>query len=297
MLTRFLALGVLLIGLQSAFGAERSLVVARRTTAGAIVAAPRAAERSVVVASREVPVEKLDETAETIALIKQKERELERLQAEIRQLKAGLGNDAQIVIRIEMLEVSLSKLRRMGDDFTIPLGPSKGKVFKSYLDSLVENHAAKTLCQPNLVVTSGRPASFHVGGEIPIPSRDDPKAAVAFQMFGTAVDLLAIVTDSEHVRMELRVKQSEIDEARIIDINGSKIPALSTRQCDTAVEAKFGEPVVLNGFVSTGTENVKSSDGQMKDQDNEIMLLVVVTPELVESKTPRNADTGKPPKK
>jgi Flp pilus assembly secretin CpaC len=280
MLTRILALCVVLIATQSAVAEKRSLVV-HRTTHGAIVPAPQAPERSVVAASREVPVGKSDKAADTGRLLKEMERELERLQAEIKQLKAGLGTDAQILVRIEMLEVSLTKLRKMGTDFTIPSGAVNAKDFNSIIASMIENRVAKSLCQPNIVVISGRPGSFHVGGEIPIPSRHDPKAVVGFQKTGTEVDLLAIATDKQHVRMELRVKQSEIDEAHSVEINGSRVPALKTRQCDTAVEATFGEPVVFNGMTETRRETRKTDNG-MQDEDNEITLMIVVIPELVE---------------
>src|SRR5438270_3059521 len=43
-------------------------------------------------------------------LLKQKLSELERLQREIRQLRAETGTGSQIVVRVQMLEVSLSKL-------------------------------------------------------------------------------------------------------------------------------------------------------------------------------------------
>lgn len=296
--TRIFALCVVLVATQSAVAEERSLVVSRRaTTAGAIVTAPPAPERSVVVASREMPVAASDKAADNDALLKQKERELARLQAEIKQLKAGKGANAQILVRIEMLEVSLTKVRRMGTDFNIPLGAAKGKAFKSHIDWLVENRAAKPLCQPNIVVASGRPGYFHVGGEVPIPrSGGDPKAAVAFQKFGTEVDLLAVATDREHVRMELRIKQSEIDNAHSVVVNGSNFPALRSRQCDTAVETKFGEPVILSGGVEERTETSKIGD-KIVDQINEIALIVVATPELVEPITPPQSESNKASRK
>ena len=124
--TRFLALCVLLIGLHSAVAEERSLVV-RRTTHGAIVAAPQAAERSVVVASREVPATKSSEQDAPAPLApeasspiaKQRQRELVLVRTGIDELKRA-GTNQQILVRIEMLEVSRTKLRRMGTDIVAP---------------------------------------------------------------------------------------------------------------------------------------------------------------------------------
>src|SRR5688500_15607512 len=129
MLPRNLVVWLVLIATQSAVAEERSLVVARRTTDGAIVTAPQAPERSVVVASREVPVD-----------------------------KAARAADKQILVQVEMLEVSRTKLRKMGTD--LPNAPGKtsnAKTMKAYLDWLEENRVAKEISRPNIVVNNGRP--------------------------------------------------------------------------------------------------------------------------------------------
>src|SRR5688572_29110129 len=116
-----------------------------------------------------------------------------------------------------MLEVSRTKLRKMGTD--LPNAPGKtsnAKTMKAYLDWLEENRVAKEISRPNIVVNNGRPASFFVGGEVPIPTRDDANTAVEFRKFGTEVDLLATAADNEQVRMELRIKVSQLDDSHAI---------------------------------------------------------------------------------
>lgn len=280
---------IVLIAIQSAAAEERSIVVARRTTGGAIVTAPRAPERSVVVASREVPATKSSEQNPPAPLSTEKRR-----QAETKQLDAGEGTNRQIVVSIEMLEVSRTKLRRMGAD--VPDAPSKTantKAVTAYTQWLKENRIAKVLAEPNLVVTSGRPGSFFVGGEIPLPSRGDSKKAVEFLKFGTEVDLLATAIGKEQVRMDLRIKVSELDESHAIEIDGTRIPGLTVRQCGLALSVACGETGMIEGPVATRTETVKTSDGQMKDQENEVLLLVAVTPEFVDAITPPESDTSK----
>lgn len=247
------------------------------------------------------------------ALLQQKTRELERLQAEIQQLRSGMGLSAQILVRVEMLEVSLTKMRKAGfetpslsngclgaaelaelqtaltknlETSNQPYTPPKTVTPTSYMDWLVQNNFGKILARPTMVVVSGRPGSFFVGNEIPVPSRPDSKGAVDFQKCGTELDVVAIAKDTKHVRMELRARVSELDASRSVTVNGTNVPALNVpalivRQCDTALEATFGEPMVLNGLIETRTEAQKTDKG-IRNVDNEIMLMIVVIPELVE---------------
>jgi Flp pilus assembly secretin CpaC len=301
MFTRILAVCIALIGLNSTTAQERSLVVSRRTTtAGAIVAAPQSQERSVVVASREVPatessdhVELAPLTPDASSLIaKQRQREAELLRSGIENLNRE-GVNQQILVRIEMLEVSRTKLRKLGTD--LPSAPGKSsnaEAVDSILSSLKENGVAKTLSRPNLVVTGGRPASFFVGGEITIPSRDSAKA-VEFQKFGTEVDLLATAIGDDQVRTELRIKVSELDHSNSIEINGARVPGLTVRQCDTALSVACGETGVIEGPGVTRTETYEASDGKKHSQDDEIVLLIAVTPEIVNPIAPPQTEPSK----
>src|SRR5689334_16589250 len=59
--------------------------------------------------------------------LRKKVNELNRLQAEVRQLRAETGSQQQILVRLQMLEVSLTKLRKLGTDINF-LGSSTFKL-------------------------------------------------------------------------------------------------------------------------------------------------------------------------
>src|SRR4029078_4443318 len=80
-----------------------------------------------------------------------------------------------------------------------------------FMDALKQNNVAKLLAEPTVVVVSGRPGSFNVGGEFPIPAKDGSKAAVEFRKFGTQLDLVALALGDNLVRLEVRTRVSEID--------------------------------------------------------------------------------------
>jgi hypothetical protein len=76
---------------------------------------------------------------------------------------------------------------------------------------------------------------------------------------------------------------SELDDTHSIGAEGSRIPAITVRECDTAVETSFGEPVIINGLVETYFEAIETEHG-VADEQNEVALLIVVTPERVDAK-------------
>jgi Flp pilus assembly secretin CpaC len=241
--------------------------------------------------------------------VQEKTREIERLEAEIKRLREQAGPPVQVLVRVKLMEVSLTRLRQIATDLPASkdglnlsgvesiqkmlnskvaayteqkAGAPAGNGASEFVDWLLQNRIAKVSAEPTLVTVSGRPASFFVGGEIPLPSRTAKQSAVEFQKFGTEVDVLAIAKDKERVRLELRARISEIDNQHSLTVNESKVPSLTVRACDTAIETTFGKTVVLDGMVETRVEARKTEEG-VKTVDNQILTLFVVTPELFDA--------------
>jgi Flp pilus assembly secretin CpaC len=246
--------------------------------------------------------------------LRNKQIELNRLQAEVRQLRAETGTPQQILVHLQMLEVSLTKLRKLGTDVSffgsgstklesvesltkaiesscekLPTGSAgKNDALLGFINWMKENNIAKTLSEPTIVVLDGRPAQFNVGREIPVPARGDSKSAVEFQQVGTQVDIVPIAQGNNRVRLELRARVSEEDDSRSLEIGGSHVPAIDVRQIDTAVETELGKSVVLNGFVEQIKTTVEQQGGETTDETVDVALLFVVTPELLDD--PRTAN-------
>lgn len=208
----------------------------------------------------------------------------------------NVGGVQQILLKTRVLEVSRTKLRRLGTDLFI--GGSNGSFFATgvsglltdtttgvggiqsvtdtagnaarvgivhnsnaffgYLDWLQESRVAKILAEPNIVAVSGRPAQFNVGGEIPIVVPQSlGTASIEFKPFGTQIDFLPIVLGNGNIRLEVRPRISEIDDSRSVVIQNFTIPSLTVRQVDTAVEMKAGQTFALAGLVQERTETQK----------------------------------------
>ena len=164
-----------------------------------------------------------------------------------------VGGVQQVMLHVEVMEVSRTKLRALGFDWAhfsgndyiiqtvsgligeaIPGGGSvtgsggetisfgivnDNSAFFGFLEALRENALAKVLAEPTLVTVSGRSASFNSGGEFPIlVPQSLGTIAIEYKQFGTRVDFVPIVLGNGNIRLEVRPQVSELDNANgVID--------------------------------------------------------------------------------
>ncbi|MGI9455245.1 MAG: type II and III secretion system protein family protein [Aeoliella sp.] len=201
-----------------------------------------------------------------------------------------VGGVQQVLLRVQLFEVSRTKLRRLGVDWahisgsggfvgssvsgllasvngagvtttggaTVEFGIVSGNnEFFGFLDALQQNNIAKVLAEPNIVSVSGRPAQFLEGGEIPIlVPQSLGTSSIEFKPFGTQVDFLPIVLGNGNIRLEVRPRVSDIDPSIGINLQNQNIPGFRVRQADTAVEMKAGQTFALAGLIQRRTEAV-----------------------------------------
>jgi len=248
-----------------------------------------------------------------------------------------VGGVQQVLLKVKVMEVSRTKLRRLGIDWaqvsgtgataassisgliqsgsvltssgtsytqnlgTFTFGITNGDdVFAGFLDALQENGVSKILADPTITAVSGRPAHFNVGGELPIiiPSGIG-QTTIEYKEFGTQVDFVPLVLGNGNIRLEVRPRVSEIDDTRSVTVGNFSVPALKVRQVDTGVELKAGQTLALAGLVQTRIEArerglpfvsdlpfVGSAFRSVREESNEIELLILVTPELVDGLDP-----------
>ena len=212
----------------------------------------------------------------------------------------SVGGVHQIMLRVRVMEVSRTKLRRLGVDFaqlfasgsffgssvsglianignggavtttggdTFRFGiVDGGDSFFAFLDALEENRLGKILAEPTLTTVSGRPATFNVGGEFPVLIPQSlGTISIDYKKYGTQVDFLPVVLGNGNIRLEVRPRITEIDESRTVVIEGTggfEAPALLSREVDTGVEMKAGQTLALAGLGSAtdGGDQSRSAD-------------------------------------
>ncbi len=152
-----------------------------------------------------------------------------------------------------------------------------------------------TLSQPNLTALSGETASMLAGGEIPIPiSQGLGAVSVEYKQYGVSLAFTPTVLSDGRISMRVRPEVSSLSAAGAVQLNGTTIPALTTRRAETSVELGSGESFVIAGLLSNSHDNSIDKTPGLGDvpilgamfrsnafQRNETELVIVVTPYLV----------------
>lgn len=176
------------------------------------------------------------------------------------------------------------------------------------IKALRQNDLIKILAEPTVVATHGRPSRFIVGGKVPyIVPTGNGAVSVQYEEFGTSVDFLPFVVGPGRIRLEVRPEVSEPDPARSISVQGATIPAFRQRYVETAVEMNAGQTFAIAGLLQNRTEAVQRATPffgelpwvgslfrRVSEQNNEIELLITVTPELAEAMDPEQVPPGGP---
>ena len=247
-----------------------------------------------------------------------------------------VGGVQQILLNVKVMEISRTKLRSMGVDWssinsnlfltqrsgniissidtqtqlpivlaqgagndTIRFGLTHGgDTFFGFLDMLRQNDLAKLLAEPKLITVSGRPASFNVGGQIPIPvAQSLGTVTVQYRDFGTQIDFVPLVLGNGNIRLEVRPDVTEVDPSLRDATTG--VPGFRRRFADTAVEMKAGQTMAVAGLIyyRTDVSNkgvpfladlpwIGAAFRRTKETANEVELVITVTPEFVDAMDP-----------
>ena len=130
---------------------------------------------------------------------------------------------------------------------------SNTTTFQGFVKALQSEALAKTLAEPVLVTTSGRPASMLSGGTFPvlIPSGALGTATIAWREFGIRLDAVPIVLGNGRLRLDIAPEVSDRDFSSGVSFNGLVVPGIATRKVNTQVEMRFGETLMIGGLIST----------------------------------------------
>jgi pilus assembly protein CpaC len=275
---------------------------------------------------------KLDQAT---AVRQQVERERQALhhrldvsQPEIEQIRQVVGAGKQVIIRLQIAEVSLTKLQHMGFNLAQGAGDGDGKPIvdetsfnaewsaitrdgkkaQQLLQSLRKENLAKILAEPTLVTTSGNPAVFNSGVELSVP-KPQPDGSVRMErQYGTVVRFTPEAL-GDQVRLAIRGSLSELDYGHTVRVGKENVPGVQKREFDTRAELESGQTLAISGPIELRREVVVRGIPFIKDLPyvgamfrsveetlNKIALLILVRPEIVlpPAKPIRSASNGLP---
>jgi pilus assembly protein CpaC len=183
-----------------------------------------------------------------------------------------------------------------GTTDSIVLGFTAGSTnIDAVIDALSSNGLVKILAEPNLTTMNGETASFLAGGEFPIVVPGTlGQVNVSFKPYGISLAFTPVVLTGGRISLRVRPEVSEISTQGEVQINGTAIPALSTRRAETTVELGSGESFAIGGLLQDSTTDTISKLPGLGDlpvlgplfrsssfQRNESELVIMVTPYLV----------------
>lgn len=116
---------------------------------------------------------------------------------------------------------------------------------------------AQTLSNPKVIVQSGQQANFVVGGEQPYPVVNVQGVGVDFKKIATILNA-AVSVDPNKKDMILAQFQLEVSNpnfSQTVQVGGSVVPSITTRQIQTSVEVRSGETLVIGGL-KTSSKNI-----------------------------------------
>jgi pilus assembly protein CpaC len=166
------------------------------------------------------------------------------------------------------------------------------------IEALQSKNLLQMLAEPNVMATSGQPASFIDGGKLPVPvleSAVTPGAVtIQFYPYGIQLYFLPEVTPRGTIHLKVTPEVSAPDYSNAVSVAGTTVPGFTSRRVDTEVELEPGQSFVIAGLLDNQTTETlnkipglaslpilgKLFQSRAKSKSNS-ELLVIVTPELV----------------
>jgi len=131
--------------------------------------------------------------------------------------------------------------------------------------ALEGNGSIRVLAHPTLVARSGEKASFHAGGEFPVPIASSQGTAgggvtvtIEWKAFGVRVDFTPTVEEDSSITLVVDSEVSQLDFTNALTLSGFNIPSVVTRRAATTVGLRNGEYLVIGGLKQT--EHTKNVD-------------------------------------
>lgn len=166
------------------------------------------------------------------------------------------------------------------------------------IEALQAKNLLQMLAEPNVMATSGQPASFHDGGKIPVPvlesSLTPGAVTIQYYPYGIQLNFLPEVTPRGTIHLKVTPEVSAPDYSNAVSIAGTTVPGFTSKRVDTEVELEAGQSFVIAGLLDNQTTETlnkipglaslpilgKLFQSRAKSKSNS-ELLVIVTPELV----------------
>lgn len=191
-----------------------------------------------------------------------------------------VGGDDQVMLRVTVVEVERTVLKRFGIDTTAGWAPTPATVtqgvslassgasgsirgglqaggfsLEATLNAFESAGVLRILAEPTLVAVSGETADFQAGGEIPIrscSSSSDGASSCGIELlsYGVNLSFTPVVLSGGRISLRVATRVRELDGASGITIDGASYPGFKTRESATSLELASGATIMTAGLLS-----------------------------------------------
>lgn len=276
-----------------------------------------------IVLSGEVPSAEVAEDARLLA-----RRFVEDDSEVINLMRVTRPEQVLIQVRVAEMRRSIAKklgvslFGRNGDDSFRTGAPALGTLFndafgqtvitgsiggfetlQAMIEALEAEGYVKTLAEPNLTAMSGESANFLAGGEFPVPVGEDDRGRITleFKPFGVSLRFTPVVLDNGRISMRIATEVSALSDEGAFELASIRVPGLTVRRAETAVEIPSGGSLVLGGLLRNDAANQLQGLPWLADlpilgalfrssqfQRDETELVVIAVPYIVRPADPRD---------
>ncbi len=186
-----------------------------------------------------------------------------------------LGSKRTIGVKVYVVEILKSARNDLGiqwvdalnlqeDPIPIPglteVGPIKRFTpISMTLRALVEQGKARILSAPTLITLEGKPATFFVGGQIPVVTAGAlGSVSTDWKSYGVSLKITPTVDLQNYIVLSIQPDVSDLDWANAVQTQGYAIPAVREKKLNATVRVRSGETVGLGGLINTKTSIKKT---------------------------------------
>jgi len=130
------------------------------------------------------------------------------------------------------------------------------------IQALQQQNVLQILAEPNLIAVDGKEANFLAGGEFPFPIVNGvggtQTITIQFKEFGIRLKFTPTIMSSGFIHLKVNPEVSELDFTNALSIQGTVIPALSTRRAETEFELQDGQSFVIAGLLDNRVQSIAS---------------------------------------
>ena len=220
---------------------------------------------------------------------KELSRQIAELQKQLDQLRELTGRPNQIEIRFRVLEIPAKVAAELSKLGTQPLTDRRivGPLYKDTAElnqQIREADGVKSIYDTSIVAPCGRLASFHTGGEFPVPvPQQGDNTTIQRHKFGNRCEFVATYVDANRLRLEFQAESSQQDFEHAVVTAGITAPGLTIRRVSTQVELNLGETIVV-AIYSTNPGKSKTKVDAAAPPGEPSVTLFMLTPSPVRNR-------------